>query len=220
MIFDARRTTTSEFPRVGADLATRARAIPIATLHEAGGKIGFLPSAIKPVTTDLGFAGPALTVQSPGGDNLWLHRALEVAKPGDVMVVHTGGAHDFGYWGEIMSTAARARGLAGVVIDGGVRDAALLTDIGVPVFARGISIRGTGKDFGATGWIGAPLLLGGGVVQPGDLVVGDADGVLCVPQANAARVLEASVAREQVEQDQIRRLEAGEMTMAIFGFHR
>ncbi|MCC5986071.1 MAG: 4-carboxy-4-hydroxy-2-oxoadipate aldolase/oxaloacetate decarboxylase [Pararhodobacter sp.] len=219
MIFDATRTTTTDFSRVAPDLANRARGIPIATLHEAGGKVGFLPSAIKPITAGLGFAGPALTVQSPGGDNLWLHRALEAARPGDVMVVHTGGAHDFGYWGEIMSTAARARGLAGVVIDGGVRDGALLTDIGLPVFARGISVRGTGKDFGATGWIGAPLLLGCVVVQPGDLIVGDADGVICVPQAVVARVLDASAAREEAEQDQIRRLEAGETTMEIFGFH-
>jgi len=220
MIFDATRTTTADFPRVAPELASRARALPTATLHEAGGKVGFLPSAIGPITQGLALAGPALTVQSPGGDNLWLHRALEVARPGDVMIVHTGGAFDFGYWGEIMSTAARACGLAGLVIDGCVRDGALLTEVGVPVFARGLSIRGTGKDFGATGWIGAPLLMGNVVVQPGDLIVGDADGVVCLPRAQAEQVLDASVAREAAEQGQIQRLDAGETTMEIFGFHR
>lgn len=220
MIFDATRTTTADFPRVAPELVSRARALPTATLHEAGGKIGFLPSAIGPITQGLAMAGPALTVQSPGGDNLWLHRALEVARPGDVMIVHTGGAFDFGYWGEIMSTAARACGLAGLVIDGCVRDGALLTGVGVPVFARGLSIRGTGKDFGATGWIGAPLLMGTVVVQPGDLIVGDADGVVCLPRTQAEQVLDASVAREAAEQGQIQRLEAGETTMEIFGFHR
>jgi 4-hydroxy-4-methyl-2-oxoglutarate aldolase len=206
MNFDATRTTSADFQRVEAGLVARAAALPTATLHEAGGKIGFLPSAIGPITQGMGLAG--------------LHRALEVAQPGDVMVVHTGGAFDYGYWGEIMSTAARARGLAGLVIDGCVRDGALLAGCGVPVFARGLSIRGTGKDFGATGWIGAPLLMGNVVVQPGDLIVGDADGVVCVPRARAEQVLDASVAREAAEQGQIRRLKAGETTMAIFGFHR
>ncbi|WP_346893238.1 S-adenosylmethionine--2-demethylmenaquinone methyltransferase [uncultured Roseibium sp.] len=220
ILFDPKLTTSSDFARVPAEVVERARGLPTATLHEAGGKLGALPSSIGPVTPGLIAAGPALTVHSPGGDNLWLHRALEIAQPGDVMVVYTSGAFDFGYWGEIMSTAARAKGVAGLVIDGCVRDGALLTDVGVPVFARGLSIRGTGKDFGATGWIGHPVLLGNTVVHPGDLIVGDEDGVVCLPREDAVRILDASVARETAEQEQIRRLEAGETTMTIFGFHR
>ena len=124
-------------------------------MHEAGGKIGALPSIIKPVAPAFRCCGPALTVHSPGGDNLWLHRALDVAQPGDVLVVHVSGAHEHGYWGEIMTTMAKVRGLAGLVIDGCVRDGVLLEQIGFPVFARGLCIRGTGKDYGAIGWINA-----------------------------------------------------------------
>lgn len=220
MKIDPTRTTQIEFDRVAPDLVEAARALPTATLHEASGKRGFLPSAIKPVTPALRLAGPALPVQSPGGDNLWLHRALELARPGDVMVVHTGGGFDFGYWGEIMSSAAIARQLGGLVIDGGVRDSMLLQDVGLPVFSRGVSIRGTGKDYGALGWIGYPVLMGDLVVQPGDLIVGDEDGVVSLPRGDAARVIAESQARETAEQDQLARLAAGETTMEIFGFDR
>lgn len=219
-IIDPRRTIRTNFDRVSPELVRHAHALPTATLHEAGNKIGALPSSIKPVTTDMTLAGPALTVHSPGGDNLWLHRALEIAQPGDVMVVYTSGVFDYGYWGEIMSTAAKSCGLAGLVIDACVRDGDLLGDVGVPVFSRGLSIRGTYKDFGATGWIGYPLLLGSIVVNPGDLVVGDSDGLVCLPRESTAEVIEASIARETAEQSQIARLEAGQTTMELFGFDR
>lgn len=214
------QTTASDFVRVSPEQAAIALSLPVATLHEAAGKAGALPAAIKPVAPDMRLAGPALTVHSPGGDNLWLHRALEVALPGDVLIVHVSGAFDYGYWGEIMSTAAKARGLAGVVIDGCVRDGDLLDEVGVPVFARGLSIRGTGKDFGALGWIGYPILLGNIVVQPGDLIVGDGDGLVCLPRETVPAVLAAANAREAAEQQQIARLVAGETTMEIFGFTR
>jgi 4-hydroxy-4-methyl-2-oxoglutarate aldolase len=149
-------TTRLEVERVAREVTAAAAAFPTATLHEAAGKIGALPHAIKPVSNSFRLSGPALTVHSPGGDNLWLHRALYVAQPGDVLVVNVSGAYDHGYWGEIMSTAAKHRGLAGLVIDGCVRDGVLLETIGFPVFARGLCIRGTGKDFDARGWINAP----------------------------------------------------------------
>lgn len=220
MKIDPTKTTRTDFDRVTPDLVEAARSLPTATLHEASGKRGFLPSMIKTVTPALRLAGPALPVQSPGGDNLWLHRALEVAQPGDVMVVHTGGAFDYGYWGEIMSSAAIARQLGGLVIDGGVRDSMLLQDVGLPVFSRCVSIRGTGKDYGALGWIGYPVLMGNLVVQPGDLIVGDEDGVVSLPRADAAEIIAASQDREAAEQGQLARLTAGETTMQIFGFDR
>jgi 4-hydroxy-4-methyl-2-oxoglutarate aldolase len=162
--------------------------------------------------------GPALTVHSPGGDNLWLHRALDVARPGDVMVVYASGAYEHGYWGEIMATMAQARGVAGLVIDGGVRDAALLAEMGFPVFARGLCIRGTGKDFGATGWINHPIRLGEVTVDGGDLIVGDADGVVAIPRARAAEVIEKSVRREADEAAILARLRAGESTLDVYGW--
>ncbi|HVR51481.1 MAG TPA: 4-carboxy-4-hydroxy-2-oxoadipate aldolase/oxaloacetate decarboxylase [Pseudorhodoferax sp.] len=204
--------------RVDAATVAAARALPAATLHEAAGRIGVLPSAIKPVAPAFRVCGPALTVQSPGGDNLWLHRALYVAEPGDVLVVHVSGAYDFGYWGEIMSAAAQARQLGGLVIDGCVRDGAVLADFGFPVFARGLCIRGTGKDFGARGWINHPVLFDALVVQPGDLVVGDTDGVVALPRARAAELVQAARAREAKEAGIVQRIRAGERTLEVYNF--
>jgi 4-hydroxy-4-methyl-2-oxoglutarate aldolase len=215
---DPALTTRLDVRRLNPELAWAAARLPTATLHEAGGKIGALPSAIRPVAPGFRFAGSAVTVHSPGGDNLWLHRALDVAQPGDVMVVFASGAYEHGYWGEIMTTMAKVRGLAGLVIDGGVRDGALLGEIGFPVFARGLCIRGTGKDFGATGWINHPVTMGDVVVHPGDLVVGDFDGVVAIPQARADEVIAAAHRREAEEAAILRRLEAGEGTLAVYGW--
>ncbi len=215
---DPALTTRLDVDRLPPDLVAAASQLPTATLHEAGGKIGALPSVIKPVAPHFRFAGSALTVQSPGGDNLWLHRALEVARPGDVLVVAANGAYEHGYWGEIMTTMAKVRGLGGLVIDACVRDGVLLGQIGFPVFARGLCIQGTGKDFGAIGWINHPVLLGNVTVHAGDLVVGDADGVVVVPQARAAEVVRAAQKREADEAAILERLEAGENTMQVYGW--
>jgi len=216
---DVPTTTRRDIDRVSAAVVAAARALPTATLHEAGGKIGALPSIIKPVAAAFRCCGPALTVHSPGGDNLWLHRALDIAQPGDVLVVHVSGAYDHGYWGEIMTTMAKARGLAGLVIDGCVRDGVLLEQIGFPVFARGLCIRGTAKDYGAIGWLNAPVLVGDVPVSAGDLVVGDADGVVVVPRLRAAEIVAKSQQRERDEAAVLKRLEAGESTMQVYGFH-
>jgi len=211
-------TIRGDIERVDSATVAAASALPAATLHEAGGRIGVMPSAIKPVAPGFRLCGPAVTVHSPGGDNLWLHRALYVAQPGDVLVVHVSGVHDFGYWGEIMSAAATARGLAGLVIDGCVRDGAVLADFGLPIFARGLCIRGTGKDFGARGWINHPTLFDDLVVRPGDLVVGDTDGVVVVPRERAAAVVAAAEARELKEASIVERIRAGERTLEVYNF--
>jgi 4-hydroxy-4-methyl-2-oxoglutarate aldolase len=177
-----------------------------------------MPLTIKPVAPGFRVCGPAVTVHSPGGDNLWLHRAIYVAEPGDVLVVHVSGEYDFGYWGEIMSCAARARGLAGLVIDGCVRDGAVLADFGLPVFARGLCIRGTGKDFGARGWINHPTRFGDLTVHAGDLVVGDTDGVVVVPKDRASEVVDAARQREAKEASILQRLRDGERTLELYNF--
>ncbi len=215
----AASTTRLDIERVDGATVAAARGLPTATLHEAGGKLGALPSAIKPVASRFRCCGPALTVHSPGGDNLWLHRALDIARPGDVLVVHVSGAYEHGYWGEIMTTMAKVRGLAGLVIDGCVRDGVLLDEIGFPVFARGLCIRGTGKDYGAIGWLNAPVLIGDVAIAAGDLVVGDGDGVVVLPRRRAAEVVARAQQREHDEKAILERLEAGESTMQIYGFH-
>ena len=215
---DPAETIRHDIPRVAPELVDAARALSTATLHEAAGKSGALPGAIKRTAAGFRVSGPAVTVHSPGGDNLWLHRAIYVAQPGDVLVVHTHLQFQHGYWGEIMSTAAKVRGLAGLVIDGCVRDGDLLAQIGFPVFARGLCIRGTDKDFGARGWINAPTLFEDVVVHPGDLIVGDGDGVVCVARDRVEQVLQAAREREQQEADILKRLENGATTLDIYGW--
>jgi 4-hydroxy-4-methyl-2-oxoglutarate aldolase len=216
---DPADTIRREIRRVAPDLVDAARPLSTATLHEAAGKSGALPWAIKPTADRFRLCGPAVTVQSPGGDNLWLHRAIYAAEPGDVLVVHTNAQYQHGYWGEIMSTAAKVRGLAGLVIDGCVRDGDLLTHIGFPVFARGLCIRGTEKDFGARGWINAPTLFEGVVVHPGDLIVGDGDGVVCIARDHVEQILHTARQREQQEADILKRLENGATTLGIYGWN-
>ena len=211
-------TICSSIKRPRAELVAQARELDTATLHEAGGRIGVMPCAIKPVAPAMRVCGPAITVHCPGGDNLWLHRAIYVAQPGDVLVVHVSDAHEFGYWGEIMSFAAHVRGLAGLVIDGCVRDGRLLPEIGLPVFARGLCIRGTGKDYVARGWINHPTLFGDLLVCPGDLIVGDTDGVVAIPQGRAQEVIESAQQRQANETTILERLRQGERTLEVYNF--
>lgn len=214
---DETLTTWRDIQRCSPEVVRTARGLSSATIHEAAGKTGALPSSIKPVHTDFRLCGPAVTVHCPPGDNLWLQRAVYVAQPGDILVVSVSGAYEHGYWGEILSTAATVVGLGGLVIDGGVRDGALLGDVGFPVFARRLCIRGTSKDLAARGWINAPLLIEDLTVNPGDLVFGDTDGVVAIPRFRAAEVVEASVRRDAAEAVIMQRLRSGETSLEIYG---
>lgn len=213
-------TETLEFTRVESALCQAAARFGTATLHEAAGKIGALPSAIKPMAPGFRACGPAFTIHGPGCDNLWLHRALAVAQPGDVLVAYVSGFYEAGYWGEIMSTAGKAHGLGGLVIDGCVRDGDLLGKIGFPVFARGLCIQGTGKDFGARGWLNAPVMIGDILVHAGDLVAGDTDGVVVIPRARVAEVVKASQAREDKEAEIMSNLRGGAHSIDLYGWNR
>ncbi len=209
-----------DFERVSPDLVAAAAKFGTATLHEAAGKIGALPSALKPMAPSFRICGPVFTVQGPAIDNLWLHRAIAAAQPGDVLVVYVNGVYEAGYWGEIMSTGAKARGLGGLVVDGCVRDADLLEDIGFPIFARGLCMGGTGKDFGARGWLNAPIMIGDVTVQPGDLVAGDTDGVVVIPRECVAETVEASAIREAKEAEIMEQLRNGATTLDLYGWNR
>jgi 4-hydroxy-4-methyl-2-oxoglutarate aldolase len=158
-----------------------------ALLHEAMGKRGALQNDVKPVYQGATLVGSALTVNGYPGDNLMLHVAISCAQPGDVMVATVKGYTEAGIWGEIASTAAQKRGIKGLVTDGAVRDVTPMAQLGFPVFARGISIKGTTKK--QAGYINIPIIIAGETVNPGDIVVGDADGVVIVPLAEAEFVL-------------------------------
>lgn len=199
-------------------MSTPAGAPPLssATVHEAAGRIGALPSAVKPLDPRMRLAAPAFPVKSPPGDNLWLHHAVYTASPGEVLVVDTSGGLEHGYWGEILAEAAMARGLAGLVIHGGVRDAQRLIELQWPVFAERVCIQGTGKDPDGDGHLGEPITLGAVHVCRGDLVVGDADGVVVIPAARAEDVRASSAERERSEVDYLERLRAGQSTLTIY----
>jgi 4-hydroxy-4-methyl-2-oxoglutarate aldolase len=189
-----------------------------ATLHEAAGRIGALPSAIKPVASTMVLCGPAFTVHCPPLSNLQIHHAIYHATPGDVLVVHVSGGAEAGYWGDILNEAALARGLSGLIIDGGVRDTAGLAAMSFPVFSNGISIQGTGKDYEASGWLQAPVRMGNVVVKPGDLMMGDRDGVVALPQDRVNAILAAAQARVAEEALKIERIRRGERTIDLYGF--
>lgn len=191
--------------------------IGTASLYEAAGKIGALPSVIKPLTPNFRLFGPAFPVQSPPVDNLWLHRAIYEAAPGDILVVHVGDYYEAGYWGEVMTTAAVSQKLGGLVIDGGVRDSQRLIEVGFPVFSRTICIRGTGKNLKGEGTLGAPVRFGDVVVHRGDLVLGDADGVVVIPAEVAEEFVAKARAREEHEAKLMERLKNGERTLDLLG---
>jgi 4-hydroxy-4-methyl-2-oxoglutarate aldolase len=203
-------------PRLTDDLVGVASRLSSATLHEAAGKRGALPAALKPLDPTMRLCGRALPVRCPPGDNLFIHRALEVAQPGDVLVVDTGEGVEFGYWGEVMATAAIARGLAGLVITGGVRDSLQLAALGLPTFCACVCIRGTGKDPGQDGAVGEPVRIGEVVVRRGDLVLGDADGVVALSPTAAERAAPISLQRDTDEIAILERVRAGELTLDIY----
>ena len=140
------------------------------------------------------------------------------AAPGDILVVATSGGIGWGYWGDILNEAALARGLGGLVIDGGVRDTAGLAKMAFPVFSNGVCIQGTIKGFEATAWLGEAIRIGGVVIRAGDLVVGDRDGVVVIPSGEVPATLAAGAAREADEAAKIARIRAGERTIDLYAF--
>lgn len=201
-------------------LAERWRALSSATVHEAAGRTGALPMGIKPLAPHVKVAGPAFPVVSPPGDNLWLHRAIYAASPGDVLIVDVGDGPEFGYWGEVMAVAAQARDLAGLIISGGVRDSQRMVEIGFPVCSAAVAIQGTGKDPDGLGSLGSPVVLGGVTIRHGDFVLGDADGVIVIERERAETVVAESEARDEKEQAIFARLRAGESSIDIYDLLR
>jgi 4-hydroxy-4-methyl-2-oxoglutarate aldolase len=189
-----------------------------ATINEASGGKGALSSDIKPLDPSITLCGPAVTVTCRPGDNLILHKAIYLAEPGDVLVVTVGGYVEAGPWGEIMTVAAQARGIAGLVIDGSVRDSRSIIDSKFPVFAKGLSIKGTTKD--SLGFINHPICIGGVTVHPGDVISGDADGVVFVAHRELADVLEKCRVRREKEEKIKGEIKKGKSTLELYGFDK
>ena len=178
-------------------LARQFLDVPVANVSDCMSRMTAGGARLRPMHSGSRMAGPALTVKTRPGDNLMVHKALELAVPGDVIVVDAGGDLTNAIIGEIMVGDAVLRQLGGIVINGAIRDSAVIRKDGFPVFAAGVTHRGPYKD--GPGEINVPIAIDGMVIEPGDLVIGDDDGLLCVPYAEAANLLAAAQAKQEVE---------------------
>lgn len=203
--------------RVSSDLVAQLKEFSTATICEAYGGKGALPHYIKPLKAGWELSGPVITVVSRPGDNLIVHKAIYVAQPGDILLVNTSSFFEAGFWGAIMTEAARQRGIAGLVTDGAVRDTAAISEMNFPVFCQSVSIKGTTKT--CLGRINHPICFEGVDVVPGDLLVGDSDGVVIVSRADAAEVLKLARQREEKEKKIVDELRRGKTTLELYGFN-
>jgi len=204
--------------RPAQNLVQELAGFEAATVHEAYGAKGALSCDIKPIDPSGRVCGPAVTVSGRPGDNLILHKAIYVAEPGDVLVATVGGYTEAGPWGEIMTVAAQARRIAGLIIDGSVRDSSAIRRLRFPVFSRAISIKGTTKE--TLGLINHSIIMGGILIHPGDIVLGDADGVVVVAASDLTWVLEKCRQRREKEEKVMEEIKRGKSTLELYGLDK
>jgi 4-hydroxy-4-methyl-2-oxoglutarate aldolase len=187
----------------------------VATVHEAQGRAGLMRPYMRPIYASARMAASAVTVLSQPGDNLMIHAAIEVCQPGDALVVATTSESTDGMFGELLATSCRAHGIVGLVIDAGVRDVADLTSMDFPVWAKAVSAQGTVK--ASPGSVNVEIVCAGALVRPGDVIVGDQDGVVVVRREIAAEIARLGAARIEKEEKNRERLKAGELGVDFYG---
>ncbi len=201
-------------PRTDLAIVDALGRIGVATIHEAQGQRGLLASNLRPTIRSVRVAGTALTCEVLPGDNWSLHIAVEMARPGDILVVSPTSPCDDGYFGELLGTSYMAHGVRGLVIDGGVRDVAELTQMGFPMWSRTISAKGTIKE--TPGSVLTPIVCAGAYVRPGDVIVADDDGAVVVAREEAQTVLTAASHRVGDEAIKRARLANGELSLDLY----
>nr|WP_296765912.1 4-carboxy-4-hydroxy-2-oxoadipate aldolase/oxaloacetate decarboxylase [Rhodococcus sp. (in: high G+C Gram-positive bacteria)] len=205
---------TTKIDRADSALIAELGTFSAATIHEAQGRSGAFDSGIKPLDRDMKFCGSAFTVVCHPRDNIMLQVAISYAKPGDVLIVSSGD-QPAGQFGDVLANACVARGISALVTDGGVRDSREIRDLGFPVFSKFLSIQGTVKE--SLGPINQPLVFGGQLVHPGDVIKGDCDGVVLTRREEVRSAIEACRERDAAEAEYIERYKRGETPIQVSG---
>ncbi|MDF2592496.1 MAG: 4-carboxy-4-hydroxy-2-oxoadipate aldolase/oxaloacetate decarboxylase [Clostridia bacterium] len=211
------RYIVKNIPRPNKEVSDKFAELGAATVYEAQGKTGLMNERLKPLDKNYSVCGPAVTVVCQPGDNLMIHAAVEVCRPGDIVVITTLGDNNYhGMIGDLLVSSFIKQGVKAIIIDNGVRDSKTLREFGLPIWSSSVICTGTSKN--QSGWVNSPAVCGNTIVEPGDLIVADDDGIVVVKKSDIQSSMEKAVARAAKEEKTRAKIEAGELGVDFYGF--